>query len=380
LPDPVVLVLGCGVSGVVAARTARQLLPANHRVIAIDREAQASYPPAFLRVMTGERRPEAMRRNRGRLARHGIEFVNAQVRQIDLDSHYVRAESREFHYDYLVIALGGGEPVTSGHSEVHTLETLEGAEHIAAALRYFSGGRILIAANQEGFRYPPRPYEMALLLEDYFHSRRVRQKVEISVYTPEAAPLEVLGPKNSGEFLSLLAHRGIEIQTLKCLAAVDNSRHVATMSDGEHANFQLLVTEPPFQLPAVLSELGLQDGSGRIPADPATFETAHENVFVIGDATYLTLLGGEPLPHAPGFAEKQAHTVAQNIAYRAGRAPKPDPFDAKARWLIETSNGAAMVAEGDFLAPQRSIRLKQPSLLWHAAALAQERYWFWHWY
>ena len=40
------LILGCGVSGVVAARAARQLLPSGHRVIVIDREAQASYPPA----------------------------------------------------------------------------------------------------------------------------------------------------------------------------------------------------------------------------------------------------------------------------------------------------------------------------------------------
>ncbi len=379
MPDPVVLILGCGVSGVVAARTARQLLPSNHRVIVIDREPQASYPPAYLRVMTGERRPEAIRRNRGRLARHGIEFVNAEVRQIDLDNRYVRAESREFHYDYLVIALGA-EPAHNGHSEVHNLETVEGAEHMAAALRYFSGGRILIAGNSTGFRYPPVPYEMAMMLEDYFHSRKVRQKVVISLYTPEASSLEVLGPRNSDELRSLLAHKGIEVQTGKCLAAVDSARHLATMSDGEEAPFQMLVTEPAYVLPPVLSELGLADGSGRIPADPGTFETEREDVFVIGDATYLTLLGGEQLPHAPGFAEKQAQTVAHNIAYRAGRGPRPDPFDAKTRWLIETGNGGAMVAEGDFLAPQRLITLKQPSMLWHLANLAQEKYWLWHWY
>src|SRR5690606_13527315 len=98
------------------------------------------------------------------------------------------------------------------------LETLDGAEHLAAALRYFSGGRILIASSA-GFRYPPRPYEIALLLEDYFHSRKARQKVVISLYTPEAAALEVLGPRNSDEVRSLLAHRGIEVVTGKCLAS-----------------------------------------------------------------------------------------------------------------------------------------------------------------
>ena len=379
MADPVVLVLGCGISGVVAARSARQLLPSSHRVIVVDREAQASFPPAYLRVMTGERRPEAIRRNRGRLARHGVEFVNAEVRQIDLDNRYVRADSREFHYDYLIIALGAEAPA-GVHSDSHSLETLEAAEHLAASLRYFSGGRILIAAGPEGYRNPPTPYEIAMLLEDYFHARRVRQKVIISIYTPEAAPLEVLGPRNSDELRSLLAHKGIETQTQKCLAAIDGPRHVASMTDGEEAPFQLLIAPPPRRAPAVIGDLALADATGLIPIDPATFETARENVFAIGDATYLTLLGGDQLPRAPSFAEKQAQTVAHNIAYRAGRGPRPDPFDGKARWLIETGNGAAMVAEGDFLAPQRLITLKQPGMLWHLANLAQEKYWLWHWY
>jgi sulfide:quinone oxidoreductase len=329
--------------------------------------------------MTGERKPEVIRRNRGRLARHGVEFVNAEVRQIDLAHRYVRADSREFHYDYLVIALGS-EYTTGPHWESHSLETLEATEHLAASLRYFAGGRILITAGQEGFRYPPTPYEIAMLLEDYFHARRVRQKVIISVYTPEAAPLEVLGQHNSDEFRSLLAHKGIETQTGKCLVSIDTAHHVARMADGEEAPFQLLIAPPLHRPSAILADLGLADATGLIWTDPATFETGHENVFAVGDATYFTLLGGEHLPRAPGFAEKQAQTVAHNIAYRAGRGPRPDPFDGHARWLIETGNGAAMVAEGDFLTPQRQIVVKQPSMLWHLAGLAQEKYWLWHWY
>ena len=32
-----------------------------------------------------------------------------------------------------------------------------------------------------------------MLLEHYFHSRRIRQKVEIELYTPEQRPLAVAG-------------------------------------------------------------------------------------------------------------------------------------------------------------------------------------------
>ena len=379
LPDPVVLVLGCGVSGVVAARAAREVLPSNYRVIAIDRETQASYSPAYIWVMTGERKPEALRRARGRLARRGVEFVNAEVRHIDLESRYVRADSREFHYDYLVIALGA-EAVHEAHSELHSLETLDAAEHLAAALRYFSGGRILIATNSAGFRSPAAPYEIAMLLEDYFHARRVRQKVTLSVHTPEVSPLAVLGPQINDELRSLLAHKGIEVRTERCLAAVDGTHRTATMSDGEQIPFQILVTDPERALSPMLRDLGLIDESGRIPVDPATFETARDNVFAIGDTTYVHLPDGEALPRTQTFAEKQGQTVANNIAYRAGRGPRPDPFDAKARWFIETGNGGAMVAEGDFLSPKRHFTLKQPSVIWHLANLAQEKYWLWHWY
>src|SRR5690606_32485661 len=159
---------------------------------------------------------------RGRLARHGIEFVNAEVLQVDLGDCYVRAGSREFHYDYLVIALGM-DAVQGGPMEAHSLETLESAELLAASLRYFSGGRILISAAGQGFRYPPRPYETAMLLEDYFHARRLRQKVSISVYTPEPAPLTLLGPAISDELRNLLPHKGIELETGKCLASVDTT-------------------------------------------------------------------------------------------------------------------------------------------------------------
>jgi sulfide:quinone oxidoreductase len=379
VPDPVVLVLGAGAAGVVAARAARELLPSGHRVVVVDREAQASYSPSFLWVMTGERKPASLRRSRGRLARHGIEFVNAEVRQIDLDERYVRADSREFHYDYLVLALGA-EVQHLAHTDTHSLESLEAAEHLAASLRYFSGGRILIAAGGNGFAYPPRPYEVAMLLEDYFHARRVRQKVAISVYVPEAAPLQVLGPQIGNELRSLLAHKGIEVQTEKCLATVDGGRRTATMVDGELAPFQMLITEPDRTPAPVLRDLGLIDESGRIPVDPVSLETARENVFAIGDTAHVGLLGGGRLPRAPVFAEKQGQTAASNIAYRSGRGPRPDPFDATARWLVETGNGAAMAVEGDFFAPQRGFRLKQPSVLWHLANLAQEKYWLWHWY
>lgn len=382
MPDPVVLVLGCGLGGIAAAREARRLLSQASRVIVIDRDLNASYPPSYLWVMTGNRRPESIRRNRARLARRGIEFVNAEVRYIDTENRYVRADSREFHYDYLILALGTETSLDThpGLAEIaHTFYTLEGAERLAAALRYFAGGRILVTVAGQPIKSPTAPYEAAMLLEHYFNSRRRRQKVEIALYTPEAAPLPEIGPGNGDEIRGLLIHKGIALSTGKRLVAVDPARHQATFADGEVASFQLMVAVPKHRAPALALEMGLTDESGWVPVDPNSFETRYTNVFAVGDMTHVPLENGSALPKLGLFAEKQALTAAAVIAQREGRRADVPAFDASGRWFMETGAGGAAVAEGDFLNPQNLV-LKQPSLIWHWARLVRERRWLWRRY
>ncbi len=383
MPEQTVLVLGCGIGGVVAAREARRLLPETHRVIVIDREKEASFPPSYLWVMTGDRRPESIKRKRAQLARKGVEFVNADVRQIDLANRHVRAGSREFHYDYLIVALGAettleGKPGLAEAAQ--HFYTLDGAERLAANLRYFSGGRVVIAVAGLPFKCPPAPYEAAMLLEHHFHERRMRQKVEIAVYTPEKRPMAVTGQANGEEVMGLLAHKGIEFHPESQLTGVDVAKHEALFADGAAVPFQLLIAVPEHRAPAVVQEAGLTDATGWVPVNASTLETQHENVFAVGDVTYIPLADGLHLPKAGVFAEHQAKVAVQQIAYRVKPGARPDIFDGKGRCFLEVGAGAAGVAEGDFLAPQRRIQMKQPSIVWHWAKVAFERYWLWKWY
>jgi cysteine sulfinate desulfinase/cysteine desulfurase-like protein len=50
-----VLILGGGVGGLVAAHRLRRALPATHRVVLVEREAQHVFAPSLLWVMTGQR-------------------------------------------------------------------------------------------------------------------------------------------------------------------------------------------------------------------------------------------------------------------------------------------------------------------------------------
>ena len=219
-----------------------------------------------------------------------------------------------------------------------------------------------------------------MLLEHYFHSRRMRQKVELDVYTPEALPMAVTGPEIGEGVVGLLAHKGIAFHPGRQVESVDRGKREVAFAGGETAPFDLLIAVPEHRAPAVVREAGLTDASGWVAVDAATLETAHENVFAIGDVTRIPLADGLPLPKAGVFAEAQAQVVARQIAHRIAGGKRPEPFDGVGRCFLEAGGGAAGMAEGDFYARQRRISMKQPSIVWHWAKLAFEKYWLWRWY
>ncbi len=377
------LVLGCGIGGVVAATELRKRLPDDHRVVVIDREARASFPPSYLWVMTGDRKPASVTRERGRISRKGIEFVNADIHQIDLEAKVVRADSRELKYDWLVVALGAQLALDGVPGLVETAQTfysLDGAERLAASLRYFSGGRVAIVVAGTPFKCPAAPYEAAMLLEDHFLQRRLRQKVDIEVFTPERAPLPIAGPGVGAEVAELLAHKGIGFHAGHRLQSVDSTARELVFQNGLRSPFDLLIAVPEHRAPTVVAEAGLLDETGWVAVDPESLETAREGVFAIGDVNYVTLPDGMLLPKAGVFAEGQAHVVARTIAARARGQPGKPRFDGTGRCFLEVGSGAAAIADGDFYAHERRIQLKQPSIIWHWAKVAMERYWLWRWY
>jgi sulfide:quinone oxidoreductase len=373
-----VLVLGCGLGGVVAAKETRRLLGNRARVVVIDRDPIATYPPSYLWVVNGERRLDAIRRRRERLARHGIEFVIAEVRQVDIASRYVRADSREFTYDYLVIALGAETTFegTPGFAEAaQSLYTAEGAERLAAALRYFAGGRVVIAATSETYKGPGAPYELAMVLEQSFHSRRMRQKVELDVFTPEPQPLAFAGAEAAETVRGLLAHKGIGLHTGRLAVSADPQRRELKFADEGVESFQLLIGVPEHRAPAVLREAGLVDESGWVSVNRDTLRTSHERVYAIGDVVHLATAGGTLLPKIASLAASEARTVARQIAWRLRGGRSPRPFDARAALTLEVGAGAALEITGDFLSARRPPVVKQPSIAWRLTKAAAERMW-----
>lgn len=380
MAEETIVVLGGGVGGVVAANELHGRLKDKARIVLVERNPLQSLPLSYLWVMTDERRPEVIIRDISRIERKGVEFVTGEVTRIDLAQRTVTAGKREITYDYLIVALGAemapdGVP---GLAAAHTYYDLAGAARLRDAVVAFEGGRIDLVIAGLPSKCPTAPYEGAMLLEGFFHSRHVRHRVELALYTPEPAPMPVTGPTTGEAVRELLAHKGVAFHPNKQLASVKGQE--IRFEDGETVSSDLVVTIPPHRAPQVVRDAGLTDDSGWIPVDRRTLETKHEGVYAIGDVTRIALHDGMPLPKAGVFAQAEAEVVARNIAARVLGQAKRERFDGKGYCFLETGGGTAGLAQGDFFAEPRSIPLRSPSPVWHWGKVAYERYWLWKWY
>ena len=84
-----VVVLGGGIGGLIAANRLRRLLNREHRITVVDRSPRHYFPPSFLWLAMGWRRPEDTSRELVRLLRRGVEFVQGEVTAIDVEARKV---------------------------------------------------------------------------------------------------------------------------------------------------------------------------------------------------------------------------------------------------------------------------------------------------
>src|SRR3990172_7230794 len=128
------VVLGGGVGGVVAANRLRRLLGREHRVLLVDRNVWHSFPPSFIWVMLGWRKPQRISRDLRSLRRRGIEVFVGEITAIQLDQRRVmvleNSHQHELNYDYLVVSLGADYTVEGipGLGTGWTFYTLDGAD------------------------------------------------------------------------------------------------------------------------------------------------------------------------------------------------------------------------------------------------------------
>ncbi|HUN66445.1 MAG TPA: FAD/NAD(P)-binding oxidoreductase [Bacteroidota bacterium] len=364
--DKTILILGSGIGGIVTARELRRHLGESHRIILVDREPVLAFPPSFLWVMIGWRTPEAVQKSLALVSKYGIEYRRATVEEISVADRKVRTSAETIPFDYLVIALGA-EPLENAavgsRAGFQSLDTLRCVEDLRRRIGAFGQGSVAVVIGGTPYRCPPVPYETAFLLDSYF--RRRSASVSIEVATPEKEPLSGLGRAAGGMIRTMTGERAIGLRT-----------GIAAAPEAD-----LVIYIPPVGAPGVVRDAGITDASGWIPVDPHSMETAHENIFAIGDIAGIRLPEGFAFPKGGILAADHAETAAHIIARRIhGREPVKF-FNGVGSCFLEVGNGRAGFIHAELYAsPEPKLVFHEPSVGYHWAKVVHEKYWLWRWF
>ena len=241
---------------------------------------------------------------------------------VDADARRVRTgRNASLGYDVLLIAIGArprealpGALTFRGEVDVRLFEGL------LSDLERGLVGRVVFAVPG-GVTWPLPLYELALLTAEHLADRG--QTAELTIATPEDAPLGLLGREASEAVAERLEERGIRLLT---------GTYPEAVGEGELR----VVPGPPIPADVVVALPRLrgvplagvpQDEDFFVPVDATCRVAGLEGVYAAGDITTFPVKQG-------GLAAQQADAAAEAIAAEAGAGVAPRPFEPVLRGLV----------------------------------------------
>jgi len=318
-----VLIAGGGVAAIEAALALRDLAGDRVRVEVFSPRGDFVYRPYAVGEPYGT----------AHIARYDLADL---LRRCDADFHMesvvavetssrlaVTHDGERFPYDYLLLAPGAqalwpvpGAITFWGIAEEHKLRQL------MDGLRGDRAGSLAFTMpSAQGWPLPL--YELALLADSELS--RAGGEAELTIVTPEDAPLQIFGREASESMSALLAERGIAVLT---------RTHPVRF---ERGSLQV-VPDGSFEVDAVVSLPKLEGRRIRgVPHDPEGFiriddrcrVIGGERLFAAGDVTSFPVKQG-------GIATQQADAIAEAIAAEVGVEIDPQPFDPVLRGVLWT--------------------------------------------
>lgn len=382
-----IVILGGGSGGVVCANELRKKLNGDHKITLIDKNESHIFYPSLLWVIFGRRKPHDIMRPLNTLSKKGITFIKGEVKDISIQKNRISVDGQDINYDYLIISLGAdlNTGIMPESENIFNFYSLDGAERAKNAIENFTSGKIVILISGMPYKCPAAPYELALLLNSYFKKKKIRDKVEIEIYTPEPLPMPTAGPKLGNMFKRMIEAKGIKLNTEHKVKIITKEKIL--FENNKEVGFNLLFVVPPHQAPQVVKNTGLTNETGWIPVNGETLKTQFENVYAIGDITSIKLPGQYEagknlfLPKAGVFAHYQAEVVAENIANEINGKTPDKKFHGKGYCVLELGSNLATFVRGTFYnLPHPNVNMLPPLPLWHWGRILFEKWWLRKWF
>ena len=358
---PRVVLVGAGFGGLEAAR---KLARSPVDVTVIDRRNYHLFQPLLYQVATAALSPADIAQPIRVVLRDQRNAAVLLDEVIGVDLATRRVETRfgaSQSYDYLVIATGS-QYAYFGHDDWPRLAPGLKSIDDATSIRR----RLLLAFEEAetvtdpGIRQRlltfvlvgagPTGVEMAGALAELAHSTLSRDFRHINPHTAhillvEAGPRVLSGfPERLGAFARRSLERmGVEVLLDTPIEAIDGDGVIARGKRIEAVN---IIWCAGVEASPVARWLGVSSGQGgRVRVAPDLSVPGHAEVFVIGDAAFVTGPKGEPLPGLAPVAKQQGQYVGEVVARVVRREPAPPPFRYRDQGALATIGRHSAIAD-----------------------------------
>jgi NADH:ubiquinone reductase (H+-translocating) len=355
---PRVVIVGAGFGGLFCAQGLRK---SPCEVVLIDRQNHHLFQPLLYQVATGflgindvAMPIRSLFKNKG-----NITVAMAEVTSVDPVDKRVITASKNFHYDYLVLATGAqyhffGNDKWMPH--VHVLKSIPDAISLrqrilnsfeAAEMEEDEDGRkrlltyIVIGGGPTGV-------EVAGTLADVVNYalprefRRIKPS-DVKILLVEAGPrlLNTMPEKISKYTKHALEKKGVLVH---CNCAVSNIEHQRLSTTSGVIDAHTILWAAGVRPVPIFTWLNVNpDRRGGIPVAPSLAVAGMSDVFVVGDAA-TCIQDGKPLPALASVAKQQGKYLAKNLSRLiAGR--RSEPFHYKDLGTMATIGRNAAVAD-----------------------------------
>lgn len=388
------IVIGGSFAGLTGALELKRKLGAGHRVVLIAKSDEFVYIPSLIWVPFGWRQVSDITIPlQPILAKHGVEFVQAEVRKVEPALNRVITSAGDYDYDYLLVAsgvttrfdlfegLGPGKNTYSVCTPSHAEAARDGWQKLIN-----DPGPVVVGATQ-GASCMGAGYEFLFNLEFAARKAGVRDKIDITWITPEP----------------YLAHFGIDGMTggeqmLKGFMKMFHINYITNsevdrvtgnevvLKDGRRLPFKYSMIIPPFNGATFVKESpGLGDEKGFIPIDDSYRHQSHPNIFAAGLAVAVPLPFSTPVPLGmpkTGFPSEEsakvaAHNIVRLIREGAGAKLKSKPWGKIPGLCVLDAGRKEVVIVSNHLLKPRQFAVMIPNPVANIGKRLLERYFLW---
>jgi sulfide:quinone oxidoreductase len=324
-----VLVAGGGVAGLEALLALRDLAGDRVELTVLEPASQFVFRPMATAETFG--RGHGQRIPMSKIASDtGAHHVVGALAEVDDTRRTVTLDNGdELRYDALVIATGAASEPAFRRGITWTPES--DPEVFGGLRRDLEEGyaRSIAFVIPPGTAWPLPAYELALMTA-WDADGMGQDDVEISVVTPEQAPLAIFGAAGSAALQADLDDAGVTVRTGAYVEETSDPTGFVVQPGGQRLDAVHVVALPRAVGPDIAGVPS--DANGFVRVDRHCHVDGLERVWAAGDAIAFPVKQG-------GLAAQEADAAAQDIARMAGAEVEADTFRPVLRGMLLTGRG-----------------------------------------